>query len=71
MLIPSVHVRACNRYYGLIRQSDELRPAWLYQLMLAGLCPGRAVRLTFPSLAVVLTRSSVAGVRASATTGCG
>ena len=44
------HVRACNRYYGLIRQSDELRPAWLYQLTLAGLCPGRAVRLTFPSL---------------------
>ena len=44
------HVRACKRYYGLIRQSDELRPAWLYQLTLAGLCPGRAVRLTFPSL---------------------
>jgi hypothetical protein len=44
------HVRACNRYYGLIRQSDELRPVWLYQLTLAGLCPGRAVRLTFPSL---------------------
>ena len=44
------HVRACNRYYGLIRQSDELRPAWLYQLTLAGLCPGRVVRLTFPSL---------------------
>jgi hypothetical protein len=44
------HVHACNRYYGLIRQSDELRPAWLSQLTLAGLCPGRAVRLTFPSL---------------------
>ena len=44
------HVRACKRYYGLIRQSDELRPAWLYQLTLAGLCLGRAVRLTFPSL---------------------
>jgi hypothetical protein len=44
------HIRASNRYYGLIRQSDELRPAWLYQLTLAGLCPSRAVRLTFPSL---------------------
>ena len=44
------HVRACNRYYGLIRQSDELRPAWLSQHTLAGLCPSRAVRLTFPSL---------------------
>src|ERR1035437_5450313 len=33
------HVRACKRYYGLIRQSDELRPAWLSQLTLAGLCP--------------------------------
>jgi hypothetical protein len=44
------HVRACKRYYGLIRQSDELRPAWLSQLTLAGLCPCRAVRLTFPSL---------------------
>ena len=26
------HVRACKRYYGLIRQSDELRPAWLCSL---------------------------------------
>ena len=51
------HVRACNRYYGLIRQSDELRPAWLSQLTLAGLCPGRAVRLTFPSLPVVYGRA--------------
>src|ERR1035441_6868651 len=24
----AVLLRACNRYYGLIRQSDELRPAW-------------------------------------------
>ena len=46
------HVRACNRYYGLIRQSDELRPAWLSQHTLAGLCPSRAVRLTFPSLSL-------------------
>ena len=51
------HVRACKRYYGLIRQSDELRPAWLYRLTLAGLCPCRAVRLTFPSLAVVCGRA--------------
>jgi hypothetical protein len=51
------HVRACKRYYGLIRQSDELRPAWLSQLTLAGLCPCRAVRLTFPSLAVVYGRA--------------
>lgn len=33
------HTRACNRYYGLMRQSDELRPAWAFQLALAGLCP--------------------------------
>ena len=51
------HVRACKRYYGLIRQSDELRPAWLYRPTLAGLCPCRAVRLTFPSLAVVYGRA--------------
>jgi len=51
------HVRACKRYYGLIRQSDELRPAWLYRPTLAGLCPCRAVRLTFPSLAVVCGRA--------------
>jgi len=44
------HARACKRYYGLMRQSDELLPAWLIQLTLAGLCPWRAVRLTFPSL---------------------
>ena len=42
------HGRTCKRYCGLIRQSDELRPAWLYQRTLAGLCPGRAVRLAFP-----------------------
>lgn len=23
------HARACKRYYGLMRQSDGLRPAWL------------------------------------------
>ena len=51
------HVRACKRYYGLIRQSDELRPAWLYRPTLAGLCPCRAVRLTFPSLVVVYGRA--------------
>jgi hypothetical protein len=44
------HVRACNRYYGLIRQPDELRPVWLSQLILAGLCPDGAARLAFPSL---------------------
>jgi len=44
------HPRTCNRYYGLMRQSDELRPAWLIQLTLSGLCPLGAVRLTFPSL---------------------
>jgi hypothetical protein len=33
------HARACNRYYGLMRQSDELRPAWAFRLTLAGLCP--------------------------------
>ena len=56
------HVRACKRYYGLIRQSDELRPAWLYRPTLAGLCPCRAVRLTFPSLAVVYGRACPSGV---------
>src|SRR5207249_9063818 len=37
------HVRACKRYYGLMRQSDGLRPVWLRSLLwpvfaLAG-CP--------------------------------
>jgi len=26
------HPRACKRYYGLIRRSDELRPAWPFGL---------------------------------------
>ena len=43
------HAHAWKRYYGLIRQPDELRPAWLSQLRLAGLCPSRALRLAFPS----------------------
>ena len=42
---------------GYARQSDELRPVWLYWLTLAGLCPGRAVRLTFPSLSGVYDRA--------------
>ena len=44
------HAHACKRYYSPMRQPDELRPAWLSQLTLAGLCPSRAVRLAFPSL---------------------
>ena len=31
--------RACKRYHGLMHLSDELRPAWLAQLTLTGLCP--------------------------------
>ena len=44
------HVRACKRYYGLIRQSDELRPAWASSAYSGRSLPLRAVRLTFPSL---------------------
>src|SRR5208337_1077363 len=44
------HLRACNRYYGLIRQSDELRPAWASSAYSGRSLPLRAVRLTFPSL---------------------
>ena len=44
------HVRACNRYYGLMRQSDELRPAWASSAYSGRSLPLRAVRLTFPSL---------------------
>ena len=44
------HVRACKRYYGLMRQSDELRPAWASSAYSGRSLPLRAVRLTFPSL---------------------
>jgi len=44
------HPRTCNRYYGLIRQSDELRPAWASSAYSGRSLPLRAVRLTFPSL---------------------
>jgi len=43
------HVRACKRYYGLMRQSDELRPAWACSACSGRSLPSRAVRLTFPS----------------------
>jgi hypothetical protein len=43
------HARACNRYYGLMRQSDELRPAWACSACSGRSLPSRAVRLTFPS----------------------
>ncbi len=52
--------RACKRYYGLMRQSDELRPAsafakatadrWACSACSGRSLPSRAVRLTFPSL---------------------
>ena len=42
------HPRTSKRYYGLIRQSDGLRP--VYGLSRAVFLPSRAVRLTFPSL---------------------
>ena len=40
---------ACNRYYGLMRQSVELRPAWASSACSGRSLPSRAVRLTFPS----------------------
>jgi len=43
------HVRACNRYYGLMRRSCELRPIWLKTAYFGRSLPFRAVRLTFPS----------------------
>lgn len=42
--------RACKRYYGLMRQSGELRPAWACSACSGRSLPLRAVRLTFPSL---------------------
>ena len=33
------HIRASKRYYGLMRRSDELPPAWAFRLTLDGLCP--------------------------------
>jgi hypothetical protein len=44
------HVRACYRHYGLMRQSDELRPTWACLACSGWTSPWRAVRLTFPSL---------------------
>ena len=54
------YLRACKRYYGLMRRSDELRPASAFAKATAdrracSACsvrslPSRAVRLTFPSL---------------------
>ena len=43
------HARASHRYYGLMRQSDELRPAWACSACSGRSLPSRAVRLTFPS----------------------
>jgi len=43
------HIRAYNRYYGLMRRSDELRPTWLKSAYFGRSLPFRAVRLTFPS----------------------
>ena len=44
------HVRAGKRYYGLMRRSDELRPAWASSVYSGRSLPWRAVRLTFPAL---------------------
>src|SRR5258708_7730711 len=44
--------RAYNRYYGLMRQSDELPPVWACSACSGRSLPSRAVRLTFPSLLV-------------------
>jgi hypothetical protein len=49
--------RACKRYYGLMRRSDELRPAWACSACSGRSLPLRAVRLTFPSLAAVYGRA--------------
>jgi hypothetical protein len=49
--------RPCNRYYGLIRQSDELRPAWTSSAYFDRSLPLRAVRLNFPSLYAVCGRA--------------
>ena len=43
------HARASDRCYGLMRQSDELRPAWAASACSGRSLPSRAVRLTFPS----------------------
>ena len=51
------HVRAGKRYYGLMRRSDELRPAWASSAYSGRSLPWRAVRLTFPALAVVYDRA--------------
>ena len=51
------HVRACNRYYGLLRRSDELRPAWASSAYSGRSLPLRAVRLTFPALSAVHGRA--------------
>ena len=50
------HVRAYHRYYGLIRQPGELRPAWLPSLLWPVFAPrgGRSPRLPFFSLSCVL-----------------
>ena len=40
------HLRACKRYYGLIRQSDELRPAWASSAYSVRSLPSQAARLT-------------------------
>jgi hypothetical protein len=50
------NVRACKRYYGLMRQSDELRPAWASSAYSGRSLPLRAIRLTFPSLGTITTR---------------
>jgi len=42
--------RTYKRYYGLMRRSDELRPAWACSACSGRSLPSRAVRLTFPSL---------------------
>jgi hypothetical protein len=43
------HTRTCKRCYGLIRQPDELRPAWLSAYSGRSLPRVGAVRLAFPS----------------------
>ena len=47
---------ACNRYYGLMRQSDKLLPVWVFRLLWPVFAlAGRS--LIFPSLLVHASRT--------------
>jgi len=56
-VLPTVPPPPLVTSYGLMRQSDELRPTWASSAYSGQSLPSRAVRLTFPSLAVVYGRA--------------